>query len=171
MDLRVNWDASFPWIYHGPCGAWGSCSHRILPHNPRTTLQITRELRVRGKDTYLFAPYSPIEPSWAPLLVRTVSSRIMPYAHVIRQGWVVVFVASYFSSTDVSMSCAQLTIMIARCYDSPALPSQRQRHRTRSRLGCAVGTDQKIWRSKVCDSVRSFVIAVQGGSRGPMPNA
>ena len=30
-------------------------------------------------------------------------------------GWVVVFVASYFSSTDVSMSCVQLTIMIARC--------------------------------------------------------
>jgi hypothetical protein len=30
------------------------------------------------------------------------------------QGWVVVF-ASYFSSADVSMSCAQLTITIARC--------------------------------------------------------
>jgi hypothetical protein len=26
---------------------------------------------------------------------------------------------SYFSSTDVSMSCVQLAIMIARCYDKP----------------------------------------------------
>ena len=32
-----------------------------------------------------------------------------------RQGWVVVFVASYFSSTDVSMSFLQLAITIARC--------------------------------------------------------
>jgi hypothetical protein len=31
------------------------------------------------------------------------------------QGWVVVFVASHFSSTDVSMSYVQLAIMIARC--------------------------------------------------------
>ena len=30
-------------------------------------------------------------------------------------GWVVVFVASYFSSTDVSMSFLQLAITIARC--------------------------------------------------------
>jgi hypothetical protein len=30
-------------------------------------------------------------------------------------GGVVVFAASCFSSTDVSMSCVQLTIMIARC--------------------------------------------------------
>jgi hypothetical protein len=40
-----------------------------------------------------------------------LSSRI---AYCSQKGWVVVFVASYFSSTDVSMSCAQLTIMIAR---------------------------------------------------------
>jgi hypothetical protein len=39
----------------------------------------------------------------------------------LAEGWVVVFVASYFSSTDVSMSCARLTIMIARCYDSTTL--------------------------------------------------
>jgi hypothetical protein len=31
------------------------------------------------------------------------------------RGWVVVFVASYFSSTDVSMSFLQLAITIARC--------------------------------------------------------
>jgi hypothetical protein len=37
------------------------------------------------------------------------------------QGWVVVFVTSYFSSTDVSMGCVQRTIMIARCYDSTNL--------------------------------------------------
>jgi hypothetical protein len=38
--------------------------------------------------------------------------------HLVIQGWVVVFVASYFSSTDVSMSFVQLAITIARCYDS-----------------------------------------------------
>ena len=32
-----------------------------------------------------------------------------------REGWVVVFVAGYFSSTDVSMSFVQLAITIARC--------------------------------------------------------
>ena len=28
--------------------------------------------------------------------------------------------------------------------------------------------DHRVWR--VCDSVRSFVISVQSGSRGPLPN-
>jgi hypothetical protein len=42
------------------------------------------------------------------------------------QGWVVVLVASYFSSADVSMSFLQLAITIARCYDSTKFIVRRQ---------------------------------------------
>jgi hypothetical protein len=37
----------------------------------------------------------------------------MSYVQLSRMGWVVVFVASYFSSTDVSTSYVQLTIVRA----------------------------------------------------------
>ena len=61
------------------------------------------------------------------------------------QGWVVVFDASYFSSTDVPMSCAQLTIMIyqhlatgARLHRLVPLPLGR---RQRGERGAHVGEE------------------------------
>ena len=48
--------------------------------------------------------------------VGVLSQSVLGQVAQLGQGRVVVCVASYFSSTDVSMGCAQLTIMIARCW-------------------------------------------------------
>ena len=34
MDLRVNWDASFPWIYHGPWVPFDNATYFPLGPGP-----------------------------------------------------------------------------------------------------------------------------------------